>query len=465
MEIVLSNKVRVKNPPESLIPYIAEKLTVPNPKFEEAVNAGRSTYKIDPSIVNFTYFPDGSIIMPRGIEEWLYDTSDSLKIKYKIFNERTIFPHKQICSSKIEYRPYQFEAVVELSGKNQGVLVAPAGSGKTVMGLSMIPMLGQPTLWLTHTGPLAEQTTQRAQTFLPDVGEVGLIGRGKWQTGEVLTVGMVQTLFRNMDEIIKLRDQFGMVIFDECHRLPARTFMEVAGAFNSFYMYGLTATPYRRDKLETLMFHAISESTTTIPLDKVSEHGGIMIPTVVYKEINSKRVDDNNIQTILSKYIVDNPKRNRVIAGDVLREAVKGHYCIIISDRREHCERLHQLISAGWPKTGIATGKYSKKYVAEQVEAFNKGDITVLVATYALMGEGFDVPFLDRAFIAMPFRAEAKAEQLIGRIQRTFPGKTDAIVYDYVDVDIGVLKNQFYNKRSTCRHRTYSKLGIVVRPS
>ena len=126
---------------------------------------------------------------------------------------------------------------------------------------------------------------------------------------------------------------------------------------------------------------------------------------------------------------------------------------------------LFKSISKVWPKTGIATGKYSKKYVQKQVEEFNEGKITVLVATFALMGEGFDAPFLDRAFITMPHRAEIKTEQLIGRIQRVFPGKKDAIVYDYVDEDVGVLKNQFFNQRRSCRYRTYTRLGVNVEMS
>jgi len=63
----------------------------------------------------------------------------------------------------------------------------------------------------------------------------------------------------------------------------------------------------------------------------------------------------------------------------------------------------------------------------------------------------------------MPFRAESKAEQLVGRIQRACPNKKDAIVYDYVDSDIGVLADQFYNKNRACRCRVYSKLGMEVK--
>jgi len=185
------------------------------------------------------------------------------------------------------------------------------------------------------------------------------------------------------------------------------------------------------------------------------------MPVVWKRVLHSKTVEGNDIQTILDKCIVHNQKRTSIIVDDVLREAKDGHFGIVMSDRREHCEILYKQISAGWEKTGIATGKYSKKYIQEQVAAFNEGRITTLVATSQLLSEGFDVPFLDRAFICMPFRAESKTEQLIGRIQRFFPGKTDSIVYDYDDVDIGVLHDQLVNKKQG-RMRVYKRLGIDI---
>jgi superfamily II DNA or RNA helicase len=330
------------------------------------------------------------------------------------------------------------------------------------MGLSVVPLLGQPTLWITHTGPLADQVVERAKAFLPDIGEIGTIGAGKWDIGKVLTIGMVQTLVKDPEKLIGLRDSFGLVIIDETHHVASRTFTEVVCNLNPYYMYGLTATPYRRDGLEQLMFQAIGLTTTTIPIKSVEKYGGIIMPVVWKRTIRSKPVEGNDIQAILDKFIVHNPKRTSIIVEDVIREAKDGHFCIVISDRREHCEMLYKQISTGWEKTGIATGKYSKKYVQEQVAAFNDGRITTLIATFSLMGEGFDVPFLDRAFITMPFRAEAKAEQLIGRIQRSFPGKVDGIVYDYVDEDIGVVRNQYNNKSKPCRYRTYMRLGVAV---
>ncbi len=463
MEIIIENRIRIKNPPDILKHLLVEQLRIPNPKYAEAQASGRSTWGVDPFIVNFMVLPDDSLLIPRGLRSWLMLKIKEFGIDFVLTDKRTKFDHIEIDSSMIKYRPYQFDAVLKMiSDAPEGVLVAPAGSGKTIMGLSIIPLLGQPTLWLTHTGPLADQVVERAKVFLPDIGEIGAIGAGKWNIGKVLTIGMIQTLVRNADELIKLRETFGLVVLDEAHHCPARTFLDVLCHLNPYYMYGLTATPYRRDNLEQLMFQTIGVTTTTIPIKNVEKYGGIIMPVVWQRTIRSKAVEGNDIQAILDKCIVHNPKRTSIIVEDVLHEAKAGHFCIVISDRREHCEMLYKQISIGWEKTGIATGKYSKKYVQEQVAAFNDGRITVLIATFSLLGEGFDVPFLDRAFISMPFRAEAKAEQLIGRIQRSFPGKKDAIVYDYVDEDIGVVKNQYYNKSKSCRYRTYMRLGVVV---
>jgi superfamily II DNA or RNA helicase len=189
------------------------------------------------------------------------------------------------------------------------------------------------------------------------------------------------------------------------------------------------------------------------------------MPKVLYRTVNSKPVYGNNIQAILKENIVPNTKRNGLIVGDVLREAAAGNYCIVVTDRKAHADILYDLISVGWEKTGIATGNYTKKQQTEVAARLNDKEITVLVCTFALLGEGFDVPFLNRAFVTMPFRAEGKVEQLVGRIQRTAPGKEDSIVYDYVDVDIGVVQNQFYTKSANdCRYNAYSRLGLVIEP-
>lgn len=437
-----------------------------NPKYMEAIAKSRWTGNLKPFIMNFDIMPDDSIRIPRGMRGALMEMIGD-KYDYIVKDQRSHHGYTDIHSAAISYRPYQERAMAALYQAEEGLLVAPAGSGKTVIGLSMIPLYGQPCLWLTHTRALAYQAMERIEQFLPGLEEndVGLLGDSKWTFGKWITVGLIPTLVRRAKELHEMRDAFGLVILDEAHHCPASTFLQVISNLNPYYLYGLTATPYRRDKLENLMFQTIGPEIIRIPVSDVEEEGGIIMPKVLYRTVNSKPERGNNIQNILKNLIVPNTKRNGMIAGDVLREAIAGNYCIVLTDRKIHAEILYDLISKGWEKTGIATGNYSKKYVAEQATLLNNKEITVLVCTFALLGEGFDVPFLNRAFVSMPFRAEGKVEQLIGRIQRTAPGKKDSVVYDYVDVDIGVVQNQFYTKsKNDCRYNAYERLGLQIEP-
>jgi len=416
--------------------------------------------------MNFDILPDDSMRIPRGMRLPLLDMIPS-SMEFDITDGRSNHGYRDLNSAGIQYRPYQERAMTAMYQAEEGLLVAPAGSGKTVLGLSMIPLYGQPCLWLTHTRALALQALERITQFFPDLEEddVGLIGDRKWKQGKWITVGLIPTLVRRPQEVHEMRNDYGLVILDEAHHCPASTFLQVMSSLNPYYMYGLTATPYRRDKLEELMFQTIGPEIVRVSVAEVEEAGGIIMPKVLYRTVTSKPVHDNNIQRILKDNIVNNTKRSGLIVGDVLREATAGNYCIVVTDRKAHADILYELISKGWEKTGIATGNYSKKYVEEQSGLLNKKEITVLVCTFALLGEGFDVPFLNRAFITMPFRAEGRVEQLVGRIQRTADGKTDSVVYDYVDVNIGILENQFYTKsKNDCRYNAYMRLGLKIEP-
>jgi superfamily II DNA or RNA helicase len=467
MEITISNKIRIKNCPPVIQEQLIDILRVENPKYTEAVAKGRWTGNLKPFLMNFDILPDDSIRIPRGMRLQLLDMVDECKADKTIIDKRAHHGFSETNSAAIHFRPYQERAMTAMYQAEEGMLVAPAGSGKTVLGLSMIPLYGQPCLWLTHTRALAYQALDRIKQFLPGLEEddVGILGDGKWKPGKFVSVALIPTLVRRPKEVFAMRDDYGLVILDEAHHCPASTFLQVMSSLNPYYMYGLTATPYRRDKLEKMMFQTIGPEIVRITVAEVEAVGGIIMPKVLYRTVKSRPVYGNNIQAILKDNIVPNAKRNGLIVGDVLREATAGNYCVVMTDRKAHAEILYELISKGWEKTGIATGNYTKKYVTETAQRLNSKEITVLVCTFALLGEGFDVPFLNRAFVTMPFRAEGKVEQLVGRIQRTADGKEDSVVYDYVDVDIGVVQNQFYTKSGNdCRHRAYTRLGLEIEP-
>lgn len=467
MKITVSNQIKIEDPPDILKHTLVEMLKHSNPPFVEATKLGKSTYNIPEHIYGFSFDAANNMYVPRGIRGQLIELINSYNLQTEFVDMRSLthgLPY--IDGSAIEYRPYQSPAINRLlSAGPEGVLVAPAGSGKTVMGMSLLPILMQRTLWLTHTDRLFKQSYERCMEFIPSITkeDIGNIGDSKWTVGNIITFGMIPTLVRNLDRVSELRDHFGLIILDEAHHCPASTFLKVIMLLNPYFMYGLTATPYRRDGLEDLMFQVLGPIRAEIAREEVARYKGTISPTIIYTPVSfGPRVEISNTAKILKNNVIFNVKRNLRIKDDVVREAEAGNFCIVASGRKAHCDVLYELIKKEWPRTGIATGKYSKKKVDAEVEAFNNNEITVLITTPELLGEGFDIDFLNRLFIATSFRTEARTEQLVGRIQRFHPNKKDALVYDYVDENIGVFTNQFYSKYKDCRSNVYQRLGLQV---
>lgn len=463
MKLIIDNQLRMLDIPEKLRSWFITQLTFDNPLYIEAVKHNRYLADLHPYINMYKPLPDG-IVLPRGYLQLIEDSMIGRGLGLHITDNR-ILSAPIFVKSNIILRPYQREAKLALLSHPNGMLVAPAASGKTIMGLNIFASLHQKMLWLTHTHRLANQVIERIvgtnedPPIFPDVTrkEIGFIGGGKYSIGDRITIGMIPTLVRRLVDLPEIGRQFGLVIIDEAHHVPASTFLKVLEHFSSYYLYGLTATPYRRDKLEDIMFAGLGLANSVVSRKKVEEKGGIVTPTVIKRIVPSPVWGDNDFHYIIREILIPNERRLTLITTDVLREAYKGNYCIVISTRKAYCEMIYELVNKHWVKSAIATGDYNRKHNDAQVAKLENGEVTVLVTTFELLGEGFDVKKLNRGFMALPFREKARVEQSVGRIQRTCEGKTDAIMYDYVDENIGILSNQF-------RHRAevYKSLGIKI---
>ncbi|MBV5268427.1 MAG: DEAD/DEAH box helicase family protein, partial [Burkholderiaceae bacterium] len=154
--------------------------------------------------------------------------------------------------SSLSLRPYQQTAVNALLQSNQGLLVAPCGAGKTEIGCDLIHIRCQKTLIITHMKDLVQQWAERISSKLNI--EAGIIGAGRWDDSKAVTVATVQSLRNCLQP--SFVNQFGMVVLDECHHAPAKTFCEILNLFPARCRYGLSATPTRADGLEFLMYAA-----------------------------------------------------------------------------------------------------------------------------------------------------------------------------------------------------------------
>jgi len=461
MIINIANTLHIPNVEDYLLPIIAKELTHDNPLFLEAKKANRPTWGIRPIIVNFEVDKYGGLHLPRGYMHRLCSITNELGIHLEITDHRSILPFENKYKHNIKLRDYQSDALIGLSTYADGLLVAPAGSGKTIIGISMILACNQKCLWITHTKQLLNQFVERLQQFTDiTTDDIGLIQKGNWDVDKPITAALVQTLIRDEEKLLSISNNFGTIINDECHHTPSTTFTKILSMLNPFYMYGLTATPDRRDGLEHIMFQNIGPIRHTIQRTAVADK--IVTPVIIPRYINSDIPDMIDYQKLITR-LVYNDDRNRIIRDDVLNEARAGNICIIATERVEHAKILYELIKPNWENTVVIVGKHSDKDRGIALDALISGEATVLICTSHLLGEGFDYAPLNRLFIGLPFRNIVRCEQLVGRVQRVSINKKDALIYDYVD-NHGLTKHQFRNMTGKpCRYAVYERLGCIVR--
>lgn len=457
--ININNMIEVEGLQEEVLEFIREDLIHDNPKYLKAIELEKKTFGISEKIYNFSVTNKGNYLMPRGYKDRLLDILYDLGFNPTIQDFRsTNFLEKEY-KHNIQLRDYQAPALTAMSNYAEGTLVAPAGSGKTVMGIGLILMCNQKCLWVTHTKQLLHQFVDRIQQHLEiDEDDIGLIYKGEWTTDRPITAGLIQTLVRNTEALAEIKDNFGAVFLDEAHHAPASTFTQVINNLNPYYIYGLTATPTRQDGLADIMLQNLGPVRHTIRRDAVAD--GIITPTVLCKNLNTQVEGGNYIQIVNS--LVNNKERNSTIIKDVVREAKQGNICIITTERVKHAEILLTELNIYWKKTGAILGKHNEEERAKVLTALENGDITVLICTTHLLGEGFDYAPLNRLFLTLPIRNEERCEQLVGRVQRISPGKVDSFIYDYID-NHPLTKHQFRNNNGKrCRYNTYLKLGCNI---
>ena len=453
MRIVVRNEIYVTGYDEGLLDWCKKTLVITNPEYTKKQRMGKWLGNTPRYL--YMYRVDGdTLILPHG-------KLNDIILRYG--NDAIRYEYPEIRSvdygGSVELYDYQELAVDALADSRGGVLQSKAGSGKTQMGTALIEKLGCKALWLTHTKDLLKQSEDRAAQYF-DRSLFGEITEGKVNIGKGITFATVQTLATQ--NLNLYRDSFDCIIVDECHRVAgtptaATQFGKVIGSLNARYKYGLSATVHRADGLIIEMFSYLGNIAYTVPdeavADKVMTVWVNRRDTGVHISPECLDTDGTLLYTNLISYLASNTRRNFLIANDLANNS--NHYNLILSDRISHLQYLMSLLPAEMcvMVDGSMTSKKAKAERERAIEDMRSGKKRYLFATYKLAKEGLDIPRLDRLFLATPQKDYAIIVQSVGRIQRTFEGKSDPICYDYVD-SIEYLARA-YKKR--CSH--YRKCG------
>jgi hypothetical protein len=237
--------IEKKDLPSPFITRMKRLAAFQNPMFYEKQSLRLSTARIPRIISCFEELPE-HIAIPRGCLDSLEELFREHSVKL-VLDDKRIAPAGPSYSFHGTLKEVQKEAIDEILKHDLGVLSAPPGFGKTVIGAHLIAKRGCSTLVLVHRKELLDQWIARLSLFLGiEPKEIGRIGAGKNKPNGILDVAMIQSLVRK-DEVSDVVAGYGQVIADECHHLPAVSFERVLNEIKARYVVGLTATPYRRD--------------------------------------------------------------------------------------------------------------------------------------------------------------------------------------------------------------------------
>lgn len=467
VKIVLSNQVFVekKGLPPALILKIIRLASFQNPEFYRAQSMRLQTFG-KPRIITCAEDFMEYIGLPRGCLEEIQDLFESLGVKIlmedKRENGQNIQEKGVVLNFLGELTNEQQKAAEKLLETDSGVLHASTGFGKTVVGAYMIAKRKVGTLIIVHRQELLKQWVGKLKEFLNlETHQIGVIGGRKYKPTGIIDVATIQSLIKGdvvKDVVADLLADYGHVIVDECHHLPAITFEKVIKASRAKYVLGLTATPTRKDGHHPIMFMQcgpIRYKANAVPWSFT--HRVIVKDTsFTFDYVADEKLSINDIYSAM----IHDRDRNSQIIEDIKHVLRDGKSPLVLTERKDHALFLETQLTQFCKNVILMMGgqKTQKQTEMRQhLERLSDTDERIIIATGRYIGEGFDDARLDTLFLTMPISWYGTLSQYAGRLHRNHIHKKEVIIYDYVDRRVPSLKRMFEK-----RLKGYGKMAYYL---
>lgn len=433
--------------------------TFANPEFYKKQKLRMSVYNV-PMVIDCSKEDEKYLKLPRG-------TYNYLESLCNVNNIEIISKDERFVGNKIEVkfngslREEQQIAIDHMLKYDNGILCAPTGFGKTVIGCKLIAERKVNTLILVNKIQLLNQWKDRIKEFL-DVKEVGEISSKKKNITNVIDVVSVKSLWNN-GNVLDIAKNYGMIIIDECHHTAAYTFEQAINTGNAKYVYGISATPERENGHTPIIKMQCGDIRYKVDSLKFNKKLNIPMKVIAKKShlnFTNQNIDNyelNEINDLIAKDII----RSENIIKDIKKEYDNGKNILVLTERLELMNYIYDKLSKYTNNIFKYYGGIGKKVLKSYMELNNQinenEDNKIIVATGSYIGEGFDDSKLDVLFLTMPISGQTRVTQYAGRLHRQDSNKKEILIYDYIDDNFSKTRNMFLKRK-----KTYEKLGYEI---
>jgi superfamily II DNA or RNA helicase/very-short-patch-repair endonuclease len=464
MELVLGNDVYIskKNMSAGLRNRLIRLAAFQNPEFYRA-QAMRFPTKGKPRVIACAEDHVGHIGLPRGCFEDIRKTLTELGVRSVVRDERQSGQPLKVAFHG-SLRPEQKAAAKALARHDTGVLSATTAFGKTVVAAWLIAQRGVNTLVLVHRQQLLEQWIERLSEFLDlPRKSIGRIGAGINKPTGNLDVALIQSLVRK-GEIKNCVGNYGHLVVDECHHLPAPSFEQVSRRAKGKYVLGLSATVTRKDGQHPIILMQCGPVRYRVnakqqAAQRLFVHSVQVRPTA-FRFAGESRPDMRLPFHDLIEALIADEGRTRLIVDDVLECLAQGRSPLVLTERTEHLDRLSEALAPHVRHLIVLQGGMGRKTLRERLAKLTEipeAEERVLLATGKFIGEGFDDARLDTLFLTLPVSWRGTVAQYAGRLHRNHAAKREVRIHDYADLNEPMLARMFDR-----RCRGYEAIGYSV---
>lgn len=428
---------------------IKEKLKLKNPTYEQAIRTNpRARFAISQWIKYYQEEDDQTLTIPLGCWRQAKEFLEKSGFKVALVDERV---SQTIDSgiSQIRLRDYQSGVPNSCHKSTEGIFRLDTGFGKTIIALKIHEILQQKTLYVVPRLDLLDNVVKEYETYFKKTP--GII-QGKNHSVKDFTVATVQSLQKRIREGKLSREEFGLVIVDECHLFVPSKWRGCVQFFSPRHLYGFTGTCDRSDgqgEAIKWFFGDIVDDRTLpglVPRVRVATYSGAL-PTFRYDETVGFQVKD---------------KRRNAFITSLLQESVeRGRKVICLTKRVDHYQLLKDLLAERMGLSGLVVCNSDDKREdrKDKMNSLKDGsmDFKVVFGSLGLLAVGIDIPKIDTVIFAGDLKSSVLTRQAAGRCLRLFIGKKHPEIIDIYDTG-----NPIFRRQGKFRQAFYKKLGWSI---